>query len=102
VYNIGGGNEVANIDLTKRILSLLDRPETLIRPVVDRPGHDRRYCLDTAKLRGLGWEPREAFGEGLQQTVAWYRANEWWWRPIKQGDPAFKAYYARQYGAREE
>jgi dTDP-glucose 4,6-dehydratase len=98
VYNIGGGNEVANVDLTKRILSLLDRPDTLIRPVVDRPGHDRRYCLDTAKLRGLGWEPQEAFGEGLQQTVAWYRANEWWWRPVKQGDPAFQAYYERQYG----
>ncbi len=98
VYNIGGGNEVANIDLTKRILSLLDRPETLIRPVVDRPGHDRRYCLDTTKLRGLGWEPKEKFDEGLRQTVAWFRANEWWWRPIKQGDPAFKAYYERQYG----
>ena len=98
VYNIGGGNEVANVDLTRRILSLLDRPETLIRPVVDRPGHDRRYCLDTAKLRGLGWAPTEAFDEGLRQTVAWYRANEWWWRPIKQGDPAFKAYYERQYG----
>ncbi len=98
VYNIGGGNEVANIDLTKRILGLLERPESLIRPVVDRPGHDRRYCLDTAKLRGLGWQPREAFAEGLQRTVAWYSENEWWWRPIKQGDPAFTAYYERQYG----
>jgi dTDP-glucose 4,6-dehydratase len=98
VYNIGGGNEVANIELTRRILGLLDRPESLIRPVADRPGHDRRYCLDTAKLRGLGWQPQEAFAEGLQRTVAWYRENEWWWRPIKQGDPAFKAYYERQYG----
>jgi dTDP-glucose 4,6-dehydratase len=98
VYNVGGGNEVANIELTRQILGLLDRPETLIRPVVDRPGHDRRYCLDTAKLRGLGWQPREPFGDGLGRTVAWYRENEWWWRPIKQGDPAFKAYYERQYG----
>jgi dTDP-glucose 4,6-dehydratase len=98
VYNIGGGNEVANIDLTRRILRLLDRPDALIQPVVDRPGHDRRYCLDTAKLRALGWQPQEEFAGGLQRTVAWYRENEWWWRPIKQGDPAFKAYYERQYG----
>jgi len=98
VYNIGGGNEVANIELTRQILGLLDRPESLIQPVTDRPGHDRRYCLDTTKLRGLGWQPREAFAEGLQQTVSWYRENEWWWRPIKQGDPAFQAYYERQYG----
>jgi dTDP-glucose 4,6-dehydratase len=98
VYNIGGGNEVANIALTKQILNLLGRPETLIQPVADRPGHDRRYCLDTTKLRGLGWQPRERFAEGLERTVAWYRENEWWWRPIKQGDPAFKEYYARQYG----
>jgi dTDP-glucose 4,6-dehydratase len=98
VYNIGGGNEVANIDLTRRILGLLDKPESLIRPVTDRPGHDRRYCLDTAKLRGLGWQPEADFVDGLRQTVAWYRENEWWWRPIKQGDAAFKAYYDQQYG----
>ena len=100
VYNVGGGNEVTNIELTKRILALLDRPETLIRPVTDRPGHDRRYCLDTTKLRGLGWQPQAKFEDGLRDTVNWYRQNEWWWRPIKQGDPAFKAYYARQYGDR--
>jgi len=98
VYNIGGGNEVPNIELTKRILALLDRPETLIRPVADRPGHDRRYCLDTTKLRGLGWQPRADFADGVAKTVRWYRENEWWWRPIKQGDPAFREYYARQYG----
>jgi dTDP-glucose 4,6-dehydratase len=98
VYNIGGGNEVANIDLTRRILSLLDCPETLIRPVADRPGHDRRYCLDTTKLQGLGWRPQADFADGLRETVDWYRRNEWWWRPIKQGDPAFTAYYAQQYG----
>jgi dTDP-glucose 4,6-dehydratase len=100
VYNIGGGNEVTNIELTKRILALLDRPEALIRPVADRPGHDRRYCLDTSKLRGLGWQPQADFSTGLSETVAWYRQNEWWWRPIKQGDPTFKAYYERQYGSR--
>jgi dTDP-glucose 4,6-dehydratase len=100
VYNIGGGNEVANIDLTRRILGLLGRPESLIRPVADRPGHDRRYCLDTTKLRGLGWLPEADYAEGLATTVAWYREHEWWWRPIKQGDPAFKAYYDQQYGQR--
>jgi dTDP-glucose 4,6-dehydratase len=99
VYNIGGGNEVPNLELTKRILGLLDRPETLIRPVADRLGHDRRYCLDTTKLRGLGWQPQADFGGGLAETVSWYRENEWWWRPIKQGDPAFTEYYAKQYGA---
>ena len=97
VYNIGGGNEVRNIDLTHRILELADRPASLIQPVTDRPGHDRRYCLDTSKLKGLGWHPQADFHEGLRQTVAWYRENEWWWRPIKDQSPAFKAYYAQQY-----
>jgi len=100
VYNIGGGNEVANIDLTRRILGLLGRPESLIRPVADRPGHDRRYALDTTKLRGLGWLPQAEFASGLAETVDWYRQNDWWWRPIKQGDPAFKEYYARHYDGR--
>lgn len=100
VYNIGGGNEVTNIDLTKRILTLLGKPESLIKPVTDRLGHDRRYCLSTAKLQGLGWTPQHDFADGLTETVAWYQANGWWWRPIKQGDPAFQAYYQRQYGER--
>jgi len=100
VYNIGGGNEVANLDLTRRILELAGRPASLIRPVPDRPGHDRRYALDTTKLRGLGWRPEVSFDQGLSDTVAWYRENEWWWRPIKQGDPAFRRYYEQQYGAR--
>ncbi|HVC18992.1 MAG TPA: dTDP-glucose 4,6-dehydratase [Vicinamibacterales bacterium] len=97
VYNIGGGNEVRNIDLTRRILALLDRPESLIRPVADRPGHDRRYCLDTTKLRGMGWTPQVPFDEGLKATVEWYRDNEWWWRPIKDEDPAYRAYYEAHY-----
>ena len=102
VYNIGGGNEVANIDLTHRILELLGRPASLIRPVKDRPGHDRRYCLDTSKLRSLGWTPRTAFPEGLAATVDWYRQNEWWWRPIKDKDPAFRSYYEVQYSQRSQ
>jgi dTDP-glucose 4,6-dehydratase len=100
VYNVGGGNEVPNIELTKRILALLGRPETLIRPVADRLGHDRRYALDTTKLRSLGWQPQMDFAAGLAETVKWYRENEWWWRPVKQGDAAFKEYYARQYDKR--
>ena len=98
VYNIGGGHELPNVELTHRILELLDRPRTLIQPVEDRLGHDRRYALDTAKLRELGWTPEEPFEEGLAAVVRWYRDNEWWWRPIKERDPAYRTYYARRYG----
>jgi dTDP-glucose 4,6-dehydratase len=100
VYNIGGGNEVRNVDLTHRILELTGRPTSLITPVADRPGHDRRYALDTTKLRSLGWTPQVPFDAGVAATVEWYRANEWWWRPVKEQDPAFRAYYAAQYGMR--
>ena len=100
VYNVGGGNHVKNVDLTRRILQLLGKPESLIQPVADRPGHDRRYSVDTAKLHALGWQPRIVFEQGLEDTVAWYRQNEWWWRPIKEGDPAFQAYYKTQYDDR--
>jgi dTDP-glucose 4,6-dehydratase len=98
-YNIGGGNEVMNVDLTRRILDGLGKPESLITRVPDRPGHDRRYCLDTTKLRALGWSPRVPFDEGLRETIVWYRANEWWWRPIKDSDPNFNSYYKAQYEA---
>jgi len=101
VYNIGGGNEVPNTELTKRILELVGKPDTLIRPVADRLGHDRRYALDTSKLRTLGWAPRHPFADGLVATVEWYRANPWWWGPIKHRDPAFQAYYQTQYTARQ-
>jgi dTDP-glucose 4,6-dehydratase len=102
VYNVGGGNQVRNIDLTRDILRLLGKDESLIRPVQDRPGHDRRYSLDSGKLAALGWAPRVSFEAGLRDTAEWYRANEWWWRPIKEQDPAFKAYYQRQYGVRQD
>ena len=91
VYNVGGGNEVMNIDLTLRILELLGRPISLIKSVADRPGHDRRYCLDTSKLRAMGWAPQIAFEEGLTATVEWYRDQPSWWRPIKEQDPQFTA-----------
>lgn len=98
VYNIGGGNEVTNIHLTHQILDVLGKSRTLIKPVADRPGHDRRYCLDTTKLRAFGWSPQVAFGTGLREAIGWYRANEWWWRPIKERDPHFRSYYQAQYG----
>ena len=100
VYNIGGGNEVMNIDLTMKILSGLGKPQSLIQPVTDRPGHDRRYCLDTTKLRAVGWTAQVLFEAGLQASIDWYRENEWWWRPIKQHDPAFRSYYETQYERR--
>ena len=100
VYNIGGGNEVRNVDLTHMLLRLADRPQSLIKPVQDRQGHDLRYSLDTTKLRALGWQPQVPFEQGLKDTVQWYRDNEWWWRPIKENDPAFRAYYQAQYGSR--
>ena len=100
VYNVGGGNHVRNIDLTHRILELAGKSDALIRNVPDRPGHDRRYSLDTTKLHGLGWQPQRSFEEGLAETVKWYQQNEWWWRPIKDADPAFRAYYQAQYGSR--
>ena len=100
VYNIGGGNEVRNVDLTHTLLRLADRPESLIKNVKDRQGHDVRYSLDTSKLRALDWTPSIPFEEGLKDTVRWYRDNEWWWRPIKENDPAFRAYYETQYGPR--
>jgi dTDP-glucose 4,6-dehydratase len=98
VYNIGGGTEVENIVLTRQILELTGKPETLIRPVKDRPGHDRRYSLDSGKVRQLGWAPRHPFPEALATTVRWYREHEAWWRPLKSGE--FRAYYQQQYGNR--
>jgi dTDP-glucose 4,6-dehydratase len=100
VYNIGGGNQVKNVDLTHRILELVGKPASLIKPVTDRPGHDRRYSLDTAKLASLGWQPRANFEDGLADTVRWYREHESWWRPIKDEDPEYRKYYQGQYGPR--
>ena len=100
VYNVGGGNQIRNIDLTKRILALTGRTDALIQRVPDRPGHDRRYSLDSSKLARLGWHPQVSFDTGLTDTVTWYRENEWWWRPIKENDRAFRAYYDAQYGRR--
>jgi dTDP-glucose 4,6-dehydratase len=100
VYNVGGGNHVRNLDLTTRILRLVGRPASLIQHVADRQGHDRRYALDTGKLEQLGWRPEVPFEDGLAATVEWYRDNEWWWRPIKEQDTAFRTYYRAQYRER--
>ncbi len=98
VYNVGGGEELENMELTRRILELTGRDESLIRHVADRPGHDRRYSLDSTKLRGLGWEPERRLEEALADTVAWYRENRAWWEPLKSGE--YREYYARQYSDR--
>ncbi len=98
IYNVGGGNEVANVDLTRRIIELTGRDMSLVRSVPDRPGHDRRYSVDCGKLRGLGWQPRREFDAALADTVDWYRRRTDWWRPLKSGD--YLAYYRRQYGDR--
>ena len=96
-YNAGGPDECENIEVVKRILELSGRDETLIEYVTDRPGHDRRYSLSSAKLRSeLGWEPRVRFADGLERTMDWYRENESWWGPIRSG--AYRDYYERQYG----
>ena len=81
-YNIGGGNELTNLDLTHRILALLELPVQRIRRVADRLGHDRRYALDTTKLRLMGWQPQMSFSTALKETVDWYVREQWWWRPL--------------------
>ncbi|MBA4062331.1 MAG: dTDP-glucose 4,6-dehydratase [Isosphaera sp.] len=97
VYNFGGRCEMPNLELTKLLLRLLGKPETLIRYVKDRPGHDRRYAIDCSKAeRELGWVPQVPFDRGLAETIAWYRANAAWVAGIKNKD--YLGYYEKQYG----
>jgi dTDP-glucose 4,6-dehydratase len=96
VYNVGGPDELANIDVVQRIIELTGRDESLITYVTDRLGHDRRYSLSAAKIEALGWSAQVRFAEGLERTVAWYRDNEDWWGPIRSG--AYREYYERRYG----
>jgi dTDP-glucose 4,6-dehydratase len=98
VYNVGGGHEVENVVLTREILRLTGKPDSLIRRVTDRPGHDRRYSVDCTKVGQLGWAPRHPFPSALETTVRWYREHETWWRPLKSGE--FRAWYERQYANR--
>jgi len=83
IYNIGAGNEVTNLELTRRILAAFGATEDRIEFVADRPGHDWRYSLDATRVRELGWAPAHDFDQGLAETIAWYRAHEAWWRPMK-------------------
>ena len=96
VYNAGGPDEQANIDVVRRIVELTGADESTIEFVADRPGHDRRYSLSSEKVRALGWTPAVRFADGLERTVTWYRENSWWWEPIRSGD--YREYYERQYG----
>lgn len=97
-YNIAGEDLRHNIEVTHKLLSLLDKPESLIKHVPDREGHDRRYAMNCDKLRALGWQRAYDFETGVQATVDWYRGNDWWWRKIKTGE--YLDYYKRQYAAR--
>lgn len=99
VYNIGSGAEQPNIEIVKRILAQLGKPESLIRYVTDRPGHDRRYAIDSAKLRSeLGWKPKHEFAAGLAATVDWYVKHQSWWQRIVSG--AYRGYYDEVYRER--
>jgi dTDP-glucose 4,6-dehydratase len=99
VYNIGGGAEQCNLDLVRMLLSALKKPESLIRFVKDRPGHDRRYAIDASKVRDeLGWAPRRTFQQGLEVTVRWYVDHPDWWKHVKSG--AYRQYFETQYRSR--
>ena len=83
IYNIGGGSELTNLEITHRILKMLDKDDSMIRYVEDRKGHDLRYSLDCTKLMNMGWKPEFDFDEALMNTVSWYMENEWWWQSLK-------------------
>ncbi|MFW5442230.1 dTDP-glucose 4,6-dehydratase [Aerococcus urinaeequi] len=96
VYNVGGHNEMANIDIVKLICNALDKPESLIKYITDRKGHDRRYAIDPTKIHAeLGWLPKTSFEEGIQKTIQWYLDNEDWWQDIVSGE--YRNYYKEMY-----
>jgi dTDP-glucose 4,6-dehydratase len=98
IYNVGTGELRENVDVANTIVGLTAADPALLRHVDDRPGHDRRYSLDTAKLRALGWQPARSFDDGLADTVGWYRENRSWWEALKSGE--YRAYYEQQYAER--
>jgi len=101
VYNVGGNNERTNIEIVKTILKHLGKPESLMKFVKDRPGHDRRYAIDATKLRTeLGWTPKYNFDTGIEQTIKWYLENQEWWENIISGD--YQDYFKAQYADRLE
>jgi dTDP-glucose 4,6-dehydratase len=99
-YNIGGGNERENREITQKILELTKKPDTLIKRVADRQGHDRRYSIDMSKVESIGFRCATDFDTALRNTVQWYADNEPWWRAIKERSAEYKAYYAKQYASR--
>lgn len=99
-YNLGGGNERTNLEVTKLILGALGKPESLIKYVTDRPGHDRRYSLDCARIRELGWTPRHKFEDALEYTIRWYVENEGWWRRIKEHQAEYREFAQSWYDSR--
>lgn len=99
VYNIGGHNERTNLEVVKTILKALNKPESLIKFVTDRPGHDRRYAIDPTKIETeLGWKPKYNFDTGIQQTIQWYLDNQEWWKNILSGE--YSNYFDKMYGNR--
>jgi len=103
IYNVGAGasNERNVLEVTDTILKFAGKPKSLIKHVVDRPGHDRRYSLDSTKLRTLGWEPKLNFEQAVEMTVKWYIENEWWWRKIRKAKE-YQTFYAKNYEQREK
>ena len=99
IYNVGTGAEMTNMDMVQILLDELGKPASLIQHVEDRPGHDRRYCLNVDKIKALGWQPSYTHEAAIRATVRWYVQNEWWWRKTKSGE--FKQYYERLYGQRK-
>jgi dTDP-glucose 4,6-dehydratase len=97
VYNVGGPDELPNIEVVRRILELTGRDESLISHIEDRLGHDRRYSLASDRTEALGWKAAVGFDAGIERTVEWYRENEWWWKPIRSGE--YRTYYQQRYGS---
>lgn len=94
VYNVGTGQEMTNLEMVGIVLATLGRDPGLVRHVIDRPGHDRRYSMNVDKLRSLGWEPRYHPRQAVAEAARWYADNRWWWEPIRSGE--FRSYYDRQ------
>ncbi len=97
VYNISTNHECTNMEMTKSILKLLNKPETLIQHVTDRPAHDRRYSLDSSRLQKLGWKPKWNLKTGIEKTVNWYVTNEGWWKRIRERQKDFQEFYRKHY-----
>jgi dTDP-glucose 4,6-dehydratase len=100
VYNVGGGNERTNLEITTIIIDELGLSSDVIKWVSDRPGHDRRYALDCEKLATMGWSPKVGFEQGLRETIRWYRDNDWWWSKIKHQTGEFADWRRRWYEER--